>query len=150
MLEEVSCRLLSSDCKLKHKNVFFKYMTHNNCYKTFQKSMKTTLKCQKLKYFRSGYLCANQMGLASVKNCHRLLNCFIFSVYHKILQILTAKPGECYAGEDIALPEFESLPLPEEFLHARDHKLLPVYVMPEDAEEMSKVFKFISANFKVT
>lgn len=75
---------------------------------------------------------------------------FIFSVYRKILQILTAKPGERYAGEDIVLPEFESLPLPEEFLHARDQKLLPVYVMPEEAEEIYKVFKFISANFKVT
>ena len=73
-----------------------------------------------------------------------------FLGYKKILEIMTAKDGERFAGQEVTVPGFDTVPLPEQFGFARDYKLLPVFVMPEHAEEVSKVFRFLSETVKVS
>ena len=73
-----------------------------------------------------------------------------FPVYRKLIEILSARGDERYAGEDIKVPGFDGLPLPDEFIHAKEHRLLPIFVMPDHMEDVAMGIRTLSRTVKVS
>ena len=73
-----------------------------------------------------------------------------FQVYEKLIQLLTVRHGERYAGQDVQVPGFDDILFPPEFEQAKEHKLLPVYVMPDHVLEVSKALRSLAKNVKVS
>ena len=65
------------------------------------------------------------------------------------MELLTAGEGERYAGQGVNVSGFKDCALPPEFKQAKEHKLLPVFVMSNHMNEVSKALQTLSQNVKV-
>ena len=62
---------------------------------------------------------------------------------------MQAGENERYAGEDVAVSGFDDVRFPDELDFARQHRIRPLFVMPEDQQEIIRMFQFMSKLLKV-
>ncbi len=73
-------------------------------------------------YFQNRQIQTSLTGGQGYSNTYlfRLLWFIIISVFETILEVLKVEEGERYAGQDVTVPGFENIPIPEELENARD------------------------------